>query len=58
MMETITMKAEIKAAKLKIKFWSKLARYSGEKALESIRDLDEMKKEVKDCYPELIELVR
>lgn len=57
-METTIMKAELKMTKFKIKFWSKLARYFGERALEAIEDLNELKEEVEKCYPELNEYIR
>lgn len=56
MMETIIMKLDIKVTRLKIMFWSKVARYAGEKALESIKELDELMDETRICYPELIEM--
>ena len=51
--DAIIMKLEIRWVRFRMKFWSKLCRFAGDKTLESIDDSKFIKEEVYKWYPEL-----
>lgn len=52
--DIIIMKLDIRWVKFRMKFWSKLCRFAGDKTLEAIDESRFIKDDVKKWYPELI----
>ena len=52
------MKAEIKYVEFRKRFWSKLAMFAGEKALDAMDESKELMKEAAAYYPELMKPVK